>query len=204
MAPVLGIVGVLLAVGAGAHDVPAANQSDDYATEALTRTDGQYAISATPLGTIVLDVEIDTLIEADADSNHYLVIDFGDAELRAQVNLLTNPGVTDNEQYMSPDPDGDGTRSPGPVSFPIAGDAGELDDPDTTDTNEAEPPEQPMLPRGEGILFYTYTESTTETADDANDGVDDRSDGCRCFSNARSTVTKPTTTASTRCSSPPT
>ena len=89
-----------------------------YATEALGAM-SPYAINATPLGTIVLDVKIDTLIEADADTNHYLVIDFGDAELRKQIDLLTNAaGDGCYESYMSPDPDGDGTRNPGACHLP--------------------------------------------------------------------------------------
>lgn len=165
LAHVLGIVGVFAALVGSAAEPTGASQMNPYATEALGAT-SPYAINATPLGTIVLDVKIDTLIEADADTNHYLVIDFGDAELLKQVDLLTNAAGDDVEQYMSPDPDGDGTRNPGPVTFPIAGTAGTVAD---TNGENAVAPVDPALPPGEGILFYTFTASTNGDADTPTD-----------------------------------
>ena len=165
LAHVLGIVGAFAAFVGSAAEPTGASQEMSYATEALGAT-SPYAINATPLGTIVLDVKIDTLIEADADTNHYLVIDFGDAQLRSQVNLLTNAAGDGITAYMSPDPDGDGTRNPGDVTFPINGTAGTVAD---TNGENAVAPEDPALPPGEGILFYTFTASTNGDADTPSD-----------------------------------
>lgn len=79
MAHVLGTAAVLAAVGAGAQttlDCKATPEKCSYAAEALTGK-GPYSIMASDMGTIVMDVEVDTILQGE----HYLVLDFGDAKL---------------------------------------------------------------------------------------------------------------------------
>ena len=74
MAHVLATVGILGAFGAGAApDLP-------YATESLG-DEGPFTVKAT-VGEILLDIEIDTLLEAD--NNYYLVLNFWSAQLTGQ------------------------------------------------------------------------------------------------------------------------
>ena len=141
LAHVLGIVGIAGAFGASAAaDHP-------YAAESLSKgmTETVYAIKGSPMGKIVLDVGIDTLLENEDD--YYMVVNFWDAELTTELaTTFTIDTHADNDRTW---------RVPLQVAtwvlrLPVA----------TT---------QPMVGNGMGFRFYTVTESVrgNPTADPA-------------------------------------
>ena len=79
LAHVLGTVGIVGAFGAGAAP------DNPYAAESLSKgmTETVYTITATPMGEIVLDVEIDTLLENEDD--FYLVVNVWSAQLTDEI-----------------------------------------------------------------------------------------------------------------------
>ena len=101
LAHVLGTVGILGAFGAGA-------QTATYAAETLTG-DGPYSIMATEMGSIVMDVTVDTILEGE----NYLVLDFGAAELTRQ---LTTTGYTEVDADT---PGTAGDSSVDPATMPV-------------------------------------------------------------------------------------
>ena len=128
LAHVLGIVGIVGAFGAGAAaDHP-------YASESITGDKAPYAIKGSPMGKIVMDVTLDTLLEAET---YYLVVNFWTAQLTAELGL----------SYQDP-----------PVTADTAGARGDPNaDPPVATT-------QPMVGRGTGFRFYTVTESVRPSA----------------------------------------
>ncbi|MCY4057563.1 MAG: hypothetical protein OXG44_06150 [Gammaproteobacteria bacterium] len=133
LAHVLATVGILGAFGAGAAP------DDPYAVESLSKapTATNYAIKGSPMGEIVLDVEIDTLLES-AD-NYYLVVNFWSAELTGE--CPAGPGCLPTTFAANAEhPDVGGT----------AGDT----------TAEENPLAQPTVGQGTGFRFYNITEST--------------------------------------------
>ena len=131
LAHVLGTVGIVGAFGAGA--APA----DPYAAESLTGK-SPYTITATPMGEIVLDTEIDTLLEGDKD--FYLVVTF-DAQLTGEIPLTYT--------HLQDDPDGD-----------EVGEAGEAGvDADPANNVTAVKTVQPEVGDGTGFRFYNVVES---------------------------------------------
>lgn len=125
MAHVLATVGILGAFGAGAApDLP-------YATESLgDADDAPFSVKATA-GEIVLDVEIDTLLEAETD--YYLVVNFWSAELTGELG----------EGYTPTQVDTAGT----------AGDQLTATDPKVVNVD-------PMVGEGTGFRFYRIVKST--------------------------------------------
>ena len=126
LAHVLGTVGIVGAFGAGAAaDHP-------YAAESLTGM-APYAIKGSPMGEIVLEVKVNTLINS-ADPDHYIVVNFWPgAQLTGTLPLT----YTGNDRH----PD-------------VAGTAGDI-----TGTNEVDPVD-PVPGSGTGFRFFTKTAST--------------------------------------------
>ena len=128
MAHVLGTVGILFAFGAGAAaDHP-------YAAESLSKgkTETVYKIKGSPMGEIVLDVGIDTLLENEDD--YYMVVNFWSAQLTDELALsFTVDTHADNQD--------------------VAGVQGNPDSVPPVATT------QPMVGNGAGFRFYTVTES---------------------------------------------
>ena len=122
LAHVLGTVGIVGAFGAGAApDHP-------YAAESLSGM-APYSINGSPMGEIVLDVEIDTLIDT---GTYYLAVNFWSAQLTKQLGLTYNETMADT--------------------------AGSSGDPVGTvmPTNMLT---QPKVGKGTGFRFYTVTAS---------------------------------------------
>ena len=96
LAHVLGIVGIIGAFGASAAaDSP-------YAAESLTGS-APYSIKGSPMGKIVLDVEIDTLIPA---ATYYLAVNFWSAQLTDQLGV-TYEETTPDTAGVQGDPNSD-------------------------------------------------------------------------------------------------
>ena len=150
LAHVLGIFGIFGVVGASAHEDAGSSQSMKYATEAMS---GTQMITAASTTQIVLDVKLDTLIEGDADNNHYLVIDFGDAELAKDDGIST--------VYEAWDAVGNTVTVPLNLT-------GTVGDPTADPVVPSTTPELPQ--RARGIVFYNY--EATEPAVDGNDDGD--------------------------------
>ena len=123
LAHVLGTVGIVGAFGAGAAP------DDPYAAESLTGT-APYSIMGSPMGEIVLDVEIDTLLDTGI---YFLAVNFWTAELTGELGLT----------YTETAPDTAGT-----AGSPV----GSADDPLVMLA-------QPKVGKGTGFRFYTVTES---------------------------------------------
>ena len=133
LAHVLGTVGIVGAFGAGAApDHP-------YAAESLSGM-APYSINGSPMGEIVLDVTLDTLLPADT---YYLVVNFWSASLTKTLELDYTANRADNI-----DDDG-GTITPAPGTMAGTG-------------IEAVAAVQPRLGTGTGFRFYTITASVQE------------------------------------------
>ncbi|MCY3840625.1 MAG: hypothetical protein OXH09_18580 [Gammaproteobacteria bacterium] len=121
LAHVLATVGILGAFGAGAAP------DNPYASESLTGE--PYSITATPMGEIVLDVEIDTLLESEDD--FYLVVNFWTAKLTAAIPL----------SYTEVRADVDGASGSAVGATPVV------------------KPTKPMIGDGTGFRFYEMFEN---------------------------------------------
>lgn len=129
LAHVLATVGIVGAFGAGAApDAP-------YASESLSGK-SPYAITASPAGEIVLDVEIDTLLENDDD--HYMVVHFWNAQLTRELGIDHDPS----------------DLAQGRLDEDVAGTAG-----DPVGTANGTAPTQPMLGEYSNIRFYNIIPS---------------------------------------------
>ena len=140
MAHVLATVGIIGAFGAGAAPPAGADLEDDIATEALTAAPPALnPIKASPMGTIVINEKLDTLLEGD----HYLVLKFtGGAELTRMIPMT----------YQNP-----------PRTADTAGTAGVIASLDGT-TTPAVAAVDPVVGTGTGLRFFTFTAATTGDA----------------------------------------
>ena len=135
MAHVLATVGIIGAFGAGAAVPEGASLDNDIATEALTGT-SPYTITASPMGSIMIDEKLDILLEGD----HYLVLKFtGGAELTKEI-----PGTYTTRMADT------------------AGTAGVLASLDGATT--ASPAVDPVVGHGRGLRFYTFEAATQGNA----------------------------------------
>ena len=85
LAHVLATVGILGAFGAGAAP------DDPYASESISG-DAPYAIKGSPMGEILLEVKLDTLLDA---ATYYLAVNFWDAQLTKQLDLTYTENMAD-------------------------------------------------------------------------------------------------------------
>ena len=131
LAHVLGTVGVLAALGAAGAEPTGASLKTPIATEALTGT--ANGIKASPMGQIVIDEKIDSLLEGD----QYVVLVFGGAELTQQIPTKYNERKADTP-----------------------GEAGTSGGDDPT---KAKAPVDPVVGTGTGFRIYTFTASTGPT-----------------------------------------
>ena len=127
LAHVIGMIVVLGAFGAKAE------QEDPFAAESFG--DAPYTVKGSPVGTIVLDVELDSLIQ---DGEHFIAVNFWTAQLTAAIPLTYTPD--------GDDPD-------------VAGTAGDLSADPVVDAV------QPMIGSGTGFRFYSHAISTSTSAD---------------------------------------
>ena len=138
LAHVLGTVGIVGAFGAGAApDRP-------YAAESLSGK-APYSINGSPMGEIVLDVTLDTLLPT---ATYYLVVNFWSASLTKQLDLTYTVTRADTAGAQ-----GDAVGSPSDPPVPTT---------------------QPMVGVGTGFRFYTVTASVAANpnASPAVTGVD--------------------------------
>ena len=135
LAHVLGTVGIVGAFGAvAAPDHP-------YAAESLSGM-APYSINGSPMGEIVLDVKLDTLLPGGSDTFYYLVVNFWSAQLTSQLGLTYTVKVDDN------------TAADGTTVVPDGGDV----------ANDPVGTVQPILGTGTGFRFFTYTASVPANA----------------------------------------
>ncbi|MDE0420332.1 MAG: hypothetical protein OXK76_05500 [Gammaproteobacteria bacterium] len=155
LAHVLGTVGIVGAFGAGAAP------DDPYAAESLTGM-APYSIMGSPMGEIVLDVEIDTLLDT---GTYYLAVNFWTAELTGELGLT----------YTETAPDTAGTAGD-PVGTVMP-------------TNMLM---QPVIGKGTGFRFYTVTASVqgNPTATPPVTAVDGSISGPTAVPNSDVTLTR--------------
>ena len=133
LAHVLGIVGIVGAFGAGA--------APDHPYAAESFGEKPYTVKGSPMGEIVLDVELDSLLEA---GDLYMTVNFWTAELTEALELTftatTIDGAADTDE---PGVAGDPEADPNPLA-------------------------QPMLAKGTGFRFYSISRSTNPSGTEAS------------------------------------